>query len=474
MRGVWRYASLMVMFAAATAAVAEEAVKPDPARAYSHFVQGNTYYTDQELERAVEEYKTALKYDPLHADTMCNLGSALQDLGDYPLSRYYYSKAVQANPYHAVAHFNLGLLLHDEDIETAMEHYQSAVEMDPAMADAWSNLGSAYHHENDLEDALGCYQEAIRLYETEEAYQGLPFTNDVLATLNYHTSIILSRLPDGRCLQGGCTAQRMEVLRRCLRHDPDHTLCKHNLESALGDSSMTKASPEYVKALFDYYATSFDESLKGLDYSSPETLREVLGGMKPRYREVFDAGCGTGLLGPLFRGISETLIGVDLSEGMLEAAYERDVYDALAVGEVGEILRTRAGQGVHGDLVVAADVLVYIGDLEDVFMSSHGYLEDGGILAFTCELTAPEDCDEAKGCKGWKLLESGRFAHTKAYLYHMAARFGFDVAHYREMSPRKEKGSPVQGQLVALVKRGEGAGEQEETHQEPNHAGDEL
>lgn len=27
--------------------------------------------------------------------------------------------------------------------------------MDPAMADAWSNLGSAYHHENDLEDALG-------------------------------------------------------------------------------------------------------------------------------------------------------------------------------------------------------------------------------------------------------------------------------------------------------------------------------
>lgn len=40
------------------------------------------------------------------------------------LCRHYYSKAVQANPYHAVAHFNLGLLLHDEDIETAMEHYQ--------------------------------------------------------------------------------------------------------------------------------------------------------------------------------------------------------------------------------------------------------------------------------------------------------------------------------------------------------------
>lgn len=39
------------------------------------------------FDRAVEEYQTALKYDPLHADTMCNLGSALQDLGDYVLSR---------------------------------------------------------------------------------------------------------------------------------------------------------------------------------------------------------------------------------------------------------------------------------------------------------------------------------------------------------------------------------------------------
>ncbi|CAB1120547.1 unnamed protein product [Ectocarpus sp. CCAP 1310/34] len=470
----WGVVPLILAAALMVAVQGDEAVKPDPARAYAHFVQANTYYTDQELERAVEEYKTALKFDPLHADTMCNLGSALQDLGDYPLSRHYYSKAVQANPYHAVAHFNLGLLLHDEDIDTAIEHYQSAVEMDPAMADAWSNLGSAYHREDDLEDALGCYQEAIRLYETEEAYEGLPFTDDVLATLNYHVSIILGRLPDGRCLQGGCLSQRMEILRRCLRHDPEHALCKHNLESALGDSSMTKASPEYVKALFDYYAVSFDESLKGLDYSSPEALREVLGGLRPRYKEVFDAGCGTGLLGPLFRDITDTLIGVDLSEGMLEAALDRDVYDALAVGEMGEILRMRAGEGVRGDLVVAADVLVYIGELEDIFGSSREYLGDGGILAFTCELIAPQDCDEAKGCKGWQLLPSGRFAHTKGYLHQLAERFGFDVAHYREMSPRKEAGSPVQGQLIALVKRGEGQQRQPAQEEEQEDTSSEL
>lgn len=77
--------------------------------------------------------------------------------------------------------------------------------------------------------------------------------------------------------------------------------------SALHLTSSIRAlspSPLAVQALFDFYATSFDESLKGLDYSSPDMLREVLGGMKRRYKEVFDAGCGTGLLGPLFRDIS--------------------------------------------------------------------------------------------------------------------------------------------------------------------------
>lgn len=59
--------------------------------------------------------------------------------------------------------------------------------------------------------------------------------------------------------------------------------------------------------MFDDYAHTFDESLKELEYSVPEILREVLGGMKPRFREVFDAGCGTGLLGPLVRDISGTV-----------------------------------------------------------------------------------------------------------------------------------------------------------------------
>lgn len=53
-------------------------------------------------------------------------------------------------------------------------------------------------------------------------------------------------------------------------------------------------------------------------------------------------------------------------------------------------------------------------------------------------------------------------------------RFGFDVAHYREMSPRKEAGSPVQGQLIALVKRGEGRQSQPAQEEEQEDVSSEL
>jgi predicted TPR repeat methyltransferase len=47
-----------------------------------------------------------------------------------------------------------------------------------------------------------------------------------------------------------------------------------------------------------------------------------------------DAGCGTGLCGPLLRPYASELTGVDLSAGMLDRARPRQVYDHLEKGEL--------------------------------------------------------------------------------------------------------------------------------------------
>jgi hypothetical protein len=134
------------------------------------------------------------------------------------------------------------------------------------------------------------------------------------------------------------------------------------LEAAeTGASEPARMADAYVSALFDAYAASFDEKLRGvLTYRAPEhvleAVRQALG--ERRGLTVLDLGCGTGLAGVLLRPLALHLTGIDLSEGMLARARERAVYDALHVGEITAWLAASADRF---ELIVAADVLVYFG-----------------------------------------------------------------------------------------------------------------
>ena len=124
----------------------------------------------------------------------------------------------------------------------------------------------------------------------------------------------------------------------------------------------------YVAALFDEYADRFDAHLtQRLFYRAPQimlcALRElcVAKGRPFRFESVLDLGCGTGLMGEAIRPIAGTLAGIDLSAGMLAKARGKCVYDRLVEGELVGFLRAETRGGA--DLVLAADVLVYVADL---------------------------------------------------------------------------------------------------------------
>ena len=91
--------------------------------------------------------------------------------------------------------------------------------------------------------------------------------------------------------------------------------------------------------------------------------------------DVLDAGCGTGLCGPLLAPYARRLVGVDLSERMLDQARARDVYDELVKGELTEYLAASAGTF---DAIVSADTLVYFGPLEAVAEAAERALRPGG------------------------------------------------------------------------------------------------
>ncbi len=152
---------------------------------------------------------------------------------------------------------------------------------------------------------------------------------------------------------------------------PEDEQARFWISAMTGDvATMTAMPPDLVAGLFDQYASKFDEHLVNhLNYRTPQLLLDLLlkamGSSNSHFwPRAVDLGCGTGLMGPLLRPHVQLLEGVDLSSAMVEKARERGCYDRLEVSDLVSHLEN-SDSGKY-DLLVAADVFVYIGDLKPV------------------------------------------------------------------------------------------------------------
>ena len=206
-----------------------------------------------------------------------------------------------------------------------------------------------------------------------------------------------------------------------------------------------RAPREYVRALFDGYAGHYDRHLLvDLDYQAANRVSSALGdhlasGAAPPGRAL-DLGCGTGLLGVLIAPRVGYLAGVDLSPKMLRGAARRRVYDELFQADVVDFLR-RPQQAY--DLVTAADMLVYLGELGTLMEAIVSRLNPGGVFICTTEYQ-PEP--------GYRLRRTGRFAHHPAYLRDVARAAGMVVVSQAEVVLRTQRDAPVVGHVHVLAK----------------------
>lgn len=203
-----------------------------------------------------------------------------------------------------------------------------------------------------------------------------------------------------------------------------------------------RAPAPYVRHLFDQFAEKYDAHMvEQLSYRAPSILRVLAGflglGME-RKLSILDLGCGTGLSGAAFADLASRLDGVDLSPRMLALAKARGIYTRLACAELVEAL---ARKGRRYDVVLAADTLVYFGDLDAVFRRAAARLSANGAFLFTVE---------AKPGRGYDLGKKRRYRHSEAYLRECAGRAGLDVAGLIACSPRLDAGKAVRGFALAL------------------------
>jgi predicted TPR repeat methyltransferase len=237
------------------------------------------------------------------------------------------------------------------------------------------------------------------------------------------------------------------ALREALRIDPGdrHGAALHLARLGAADPS-TAMSPSYVRAVFDQYAPRFDDALvEGLAYRGPQRLLEAVGRARavPGFGAMLDLGCGTGLAGAAFRTQVQHLTGVDLSPGMIAEARAKGIYDRLEIGELADFLAAERATPRRYDLVVAADVFVYLFDLDPVAHAVAEVLGPGGLFAFTVET---HDGD------GVELGEKLRYRHGAAHVRAAVSSAPLQLLELAPVATRIESGGTVPGLLAVAMR----------------------
>lgn len=235
-----------------------------------------------------------------------------------------------------------------------------------------------------------------------------------------------------------------ETFTACLRGCPGDPVASHMLISLAGGNAPSRAAESYVESTFDSFAATFDRTLVGrLKYCGPEHVAAALKswhGEPDATLRLLDAGCGTGLCGPLLRPFASVLEGVDLSGEMLKRAEMRGGYDRLEKADLTGFL---ASVALPYDAIVAADVLIYFGDLTALFSAAASALRARGAFIGTVELSAAND---------FVLTPSGRYAHSRGCLESAASAAGLAVHASETFTLRKEHGQPVEALLFTFTK----------------------
>lgn len=348
-----------------------------------------TFMQNNQINDAIQEFTSIAQPYPNHLETQMNLAACYLKKGDLNQAKLHYLRATELAPEDMQIHFNLGVInMQQGNIEDAIQHYQMIVRKNPDHFAAHNNLGVAFMTKRNLGMATQHFQEAFRL-------------------------------------------------------QPNNISIQHILKVISQKQHLLTSPPEYISSLFDAYADHYESHLThALAYKVPEIMFNAI---KPATLlndslTVLDIGCGTGLCGVMIKPFSKKLIGIDLSSKMLAVAQQKNIYDELMMGDFHHYLSNQVDQF---DLIIAGDVLVYIGDLKETFKKIYHALKLNGLFVFNTEMTDQSD---------FLMNTSGRFSHRKNYIEQLATENHFMIHSYETAVTRQQNNEPVLGHIFVLKK----------------------
>jgi predicted TPR repeat methyltransferase len=374
-------------------------------------------------QEALGPLEQALGQEPGDRDAWCHHSEALARLGRFDDSLVSCDKALAIDAgCHPAWRGRAMVLTRLHRYEDALAALDRLTELVPGHGETWQLRGQALQKLARHDEALICYDKALALDPN---------------------------LAPAWALRGGILKDQkrfdeaIECFRQAISHGGDPELNGYFLASLQGSDAPATAPRHYVQSLFDDYADHFDEHLMNvLRYEAPRFLVDNLAGVGPeRFAAALDLGCGTGLCGPLIKPRVQQLDGVDLSPRMLDKARSLGVYERLLQDDLIAHLQSTPQRY---DLVLSADVFIYVGDLEPVFAGVSRVMDRGGVFCFSAEEAAYEHT--------FLLNAHQRYAHSGRYVRQLAARHGFEVVKMPRHAIREDQREPIPGMYSYLMK----------------------
>lgn len=441
---------------------------------------------------ALEHYAKAVHQAPDFLIAHYNLGLFFLKQHNLDAARTQFNNVLALNPKHMHAQFYLGVIkLTQHELDAAEKAFQAVLAEHQEHPDALANLGVIALKRDQGQQAITYFSQALAFDDThEDARNNLAATfmhYDRFENARTHYAILLKNHPNNleyhynagvAEMTLGQLKQATEHFKFILKHNPTHHACLTNLGSIaqrLGQKQQAidyltdahainpndkssefmlaafksrqeqrSACPEYTQNLFDNYALHYEKHMtETLGYSVPHQIAQVLHQLIPNMQvtRALDLGCGTGLSGVILRELSQHLTGVDLSPKMLTHAREKALYDELIESEIITYFEQLDPEKIQFNLITAADVLPYFGDLSLLFKYIKTYLAPKGWFILTHEISDSTD---------WRLQTTARFAHHPRYLIALAEEHGFQVAYQESFVARKHHEDDLPVMLYAL------------------------
>lgn len=364
-------------------------------------------------KQALTLFYQAVNLNPHNVQAILKIADLEAENLNFKEAEKYYKKAIELDEQNLSAHMNYGnLLCKNKRTLEALEEYRAAVLIAPETPEISYNLALILKELKEYEQALSLMFNAFYLAPSHVDW-----------SINLAETLVIFNKSEPE--------KAKKIAQNWHEKMPDNIVASHIFATLNGKASENEA--EYNRLLFDNFAATYEQTLQKINYHAVEKIALLCGDVSGK---ILDLGCGSGLLGAALKTEKNEIVGVDISAEMLKLAEQKNIYKKLVNVEIKDFLHQNSE---HFDLVAAADVFCYFGDLEEIFKLCLPMK-----LVFSVE-TNPD-------IKTFEIQSNGRYIHSPQYLETLLKNTGYDKVYVEPAVLRTEDGTEVCGAVFSAEK----------------------